>query len=458
MLLAGIGHSVPEVLRAAEPASGPLAEYVHKPDASYSWKKISEGKIGRARYVEILLTSQTWKDIVWKHALFVITPENVAKTSRHALLMISGGSWDAGRFTVSQVMVPQGEVGDLVVLAEQLREPVALLLDVPNQPLFGPRYEDAIIAYTFDKFLTTGDATWPLLLPMVKSAARAMDATQGYCQREQALDIREFTVTGISKRGWTTWLTAAADPRVVGIAPVVIDMLNSKAHAKLELKSFGHYSEQIRDYTQYNLQQRMDSPRGEELRSMCDPYSYRQQLTMPKLLIMGTNDPYWPLESANLYWDDLVGEKYLVYVPNAGHGFSDPRYVGGLLAFQQHVAQGKRLPTLNWKFAEGANALRLTVESDIKPQSVVVWTANANTRDFRGSTWHSRPATEENGTYHFDLAVPAEGYAAVVGETRFENGVLPYFLSTNVRVVGTHDNKTEPPPASRNPVHSGASR
>jgi PhoPQ-activated pathogenicity-related protein len=350
--------------------------------------------------------------------------------------MIAGGAWTPDR-PESGRMVDGRDARDLAKLATDLREPAALLLDVPNQPLFSG-YEDAIIAYTFDQFLQTGDPTWPLLLPMVKSAVRAMDAVQEFARQDRSLDIGEFTVTGISKRGWTTWMTGAVDRRVAGIVPVVIDMLNSKAHSQLELTSFGHYSEQIRDYTAYHLQERMDSPRGHELRSMCDPYSYRQTLTMPKLLMMGTNDPYWPLESANLYWNDLLGEKYLLYVPNGGHGFADPRYIGGLLAFQEHVARGKRLPKMKWTFTEGPAALRLTIESDLKPESVLAWTATAKTRDFRGSTWTSRPTSSENEAYAFDLAIPGTGYAAVIGEARFANGALPYFLSTNVRVVGKH--------------------
>src|SRR5262245_49511515 len=72
-------------------ARSPLHAYVAKPDASYRWVQRREGTLLGVSYSELILTSQTWKDITWRHQLFVIKPPELK--SSQCLLMISGGRW-----------------------------------------------------------------------------------------------------------------------------------------------------------------------------------------------------------------------------------------------------------------------------------------------------------------------------------------------------------------------------
>ena len=146
-------------------------------------------------------------------------------------------------------------------------------------------------------------------------------------------------MTGGSKRGWTTWLTGAVDDRVVAIAPMVIVMLNLGKQGPNQLKVWGKYSEQIHDYVERGLMEKVQTPEGTKLWKMVDPYTYRDRLTKPKLLINGTNDRYWTLDALDLYWDGLKGPKYLVELPNAGHGLDKNRdwAINGLGAFFRQV-------------------------------------------------------------------------------------------------------------------------
>lgn len=435
ILFLGLLVAAPRGASALDPGTA-LQAYVEKPDTSYGWVKRRDGEIGGVKYAELILTSQTWRDIVWKHQVFIMVPEKV-DTPEHGLLLISGGAWkpELEEPVKGDEKLPQ----ELVVMATACKRsgaPVILLNQVPQQPIFDGKTEDAIISYTFEEYLKSGDLEWPLLLPMVKSAVKAMDCAQEFGKKELNLDLKNFTVTGASKRGWTTWLTGAADKRATAIAPMVIDVLNMQAQMKHQLETWGAYSVQIQDYTDRGIQSAAGSEAGTRLNKIVDPYNYRDKLTQPKLLIMGTNDPYWTLDACNIYWNDLEGEKYLLYVPNNGHGLNDfGRLLGSISAWHKKNAGTLEFPKLTWDIAESAENLTLDLKSDQAPKKVVAWVATAPTRDFRESKWTSVPMVEKDGGWQFVLPTPAEGYAATFGEAVYDAGGTPFYLSTNVRII-----------------------
>ncbi|HTN74422.1 MAG TPA: PhoPQ-activated protein PqaA family protein [Pirellulaceae bacterium] len=429
---------VPPVAAQAEeiaPAKA-LADYVARPDASQKWKLRREGSLGNTKYVELTLTSQTWRNIVWKHQLFILKPSTAPANAEHALLFIGGSSWkeSLAEPTAPNEKMP-GEARTLALIAEQLKTPVAILLQVPQQPIFDGKVEDAIIALTFENYVRTGEADWPLLLPMVKSAVAGMNATQAFASQEWKLDLKTFTVSGASKRGWTTWLTGAVDKRAVAIAPMVIDMLNMATQMKHQKDTWGDLSEEIIDYKERGLDRVLETPRGKLLASIVDPYAYREQLTQPKFIILGTNDRYWPLDSLNHYWDGLEGDKHVMYVPNNGHGLTDlPRIAGAVHALQQQVIRGEKLPTLTWKHEVQEQQWSLSLTSSTETAAIRVWQAQSETKDFRDSKWQSTELTAGKSVA-FDRPLPKTGYAAMFLEAEYKNLDLPYFLSTQLKIV-----------------------
>lgn len=432
--------SVVSVGEEPSDSTGPLEKYVTQPDESYGWEVRRTGQLGRTSYVELTLTSQTWHDITWKHQLFILRPASAPENADHGMLVIAGGRWRNALAEPNDDSELPREAASFARMAEQIQSPIAVLLQVPHQPIFEGRYEDAAIAYTFEQFLRTGNDDWPLLLPMVKSAVAAMSAVQEYTQQEWELDLKTFTVTGASKRGWTTWLTGAVDPRVTAIAPMVIDMLNMAQQMPHQLEAWGAYSEQIEDYTRLGLQEQLATEEGNALREIVDPYSYRQQLTLPKLILLGTNDPYWTIDALNLYWDDLLGDKYILYVPNNGHSLRDlSRVVGSIAALHRHTAEGTPLPNLSWEYSEQEDeTVLLSAESDVEPEEVRVWTATAPTRDFRDARWSSEQIDGVLGSqYLYSSSPPEEGFAAFFIEVQYEQeDALPAYFSTTVRILG----------------------
>jgi len=416
-----------------------LADYVAAPDDSYSYKLRRSGKYAQGSYVELTLTSQTWQGQPWRHQLFIYRPSQVADHAS-ALLLINGGDWK------DSLAKPPAEGHDnlpsealvLTQIAEALDAPVAIICQVPQQPLFDGLHEDEIISYTFEEFCKTGDCDWPLLLPMVKSAVRAMDATTEFTSQEWELELEKFVVTGASKRGWTTWLTAAVDQRVTALAPLVINMLNMEPHMELQKKSFGGFSDEISDYTDRGIDKLMGTKRGADLRAIVDPFSYRAEITQPKLIILGTNDRYWPVDSLNLYWNELAGAKHVLYVPNNGHGIRDyPRVIGAVAALYKSTTDGQPLPEIDWHFDRSPDKVVLHLAVDAEPLEVAAWTAAAESRDFRTAQWTSQPAPTNGSkkSYSIDLPRPTDGFAALFAEVKFPGEPFPFHLSTGLEVI-----------------------
>lgn len=441
---------------AADPGdTAAMFAYLRRDDPAYTWAVRGTKEMGGATVTEIRLTSQRWRGIEWKHRLFVVKPAQLRSTAQ-AALFISGGGWRDTYDTDDGMSQWPRELPLIASGAAQAGTVLAMLEHVPFQPMFDGQKEDALIAYSFAQWLETGEGDWPLLFPMVKSAVRAMDTVQAFARAQWKIGIEHFAVSGASKRGWTTWLTGAADARVNAIAPIVIDVLNMEKQMPHQLAAWGAYSPMIADYTRRGLPGLVSSPKGKQLLRMVDPYSYRDRLTMPKLLIIGTNDAYWPLDACNLYWDDLTGPKYLTYVPNNGHGVVDMARVLGAIAGMARAASGEQaLPAPAWKWRphqSGGGHLHLTITTTDTPSEVRLWSASAASRDFRQAQWTSRvlplDGTRAGGAaaaaverlYHYAFTKPATGYAACFAELVYPagggaQGGYPLHLSTSLRIL-----------------------
>jgi len=399
-------------------AKNHLAKYVDLDDMHYACNLKRSGE-GRPGLYDLELISQSWRGITWIHRIRLLIPKGTARP--YVVLMVTGSGDGHEELDLC------GEISRLTGMA------VAILHDVPNQPLFGNLYEDALMAYTFAKFLEGDGWDWPLLLPMVKGVVKAMDAIEGLYEKITGTKASGFIVTGASKRGWTTWLSAIVDERIKGIAPMVYDNLNLHAQMRHQRECYGGYSEQISDYTALGLQEKMDSEGGRRLVEIIDPYAYRDELELPKLIINGTNDRFWTIDSLNLYFNDLLGEKYVLYVPNSGHGLEDRRRVmNSLSAFALSVSEAMTMPRMKVEYPANSE---VDVELDIEPRYIDAWSAKSSSMDFRDSKWASEPV-EGVGMrrYHYESRAGGSLTARFI-ESSFHTNGFPFTLSSPMRLT-----------------------
>ena len=455
LMLAATGLGAVTLLAQTSPPTA-LDRYVAAPDAHYSYTVVSTNiGIGQTTYV-LDMTSQAWlttnevNRTLWKHWVIIVRP-NVVTNSR-SLLFISGGS-NPG------TPPPTSANSTLLQIALDTGSVVTELKMVPNEPLTFAgegfsRTEDYLITYTWDKFLRTGDEKWPARLPMTKAAVRAMDTVTSFCASPLVggLNINRFVVSGASKRGWTTWTTAAVDPRVVAIIPASIDVLNVGACLSHHYSAYGFWAPSIQDYYNMDIMDWMGTPQFQALMDIEDPYSYRARLTMPKFEIWGAGDQYFLPDSSQFYFNDLPGVKYMRCIPNVEHSLNYDAYVT-LEGCYQSILFQTPLPQFSWTL-QAANTIRVVATDH--PTTVTLWQAvNSTARDFRletiGPVWTSSTLTDQGGgVYLGNVTAPSQGWKAFFVELTYtrSNGLAPLKFTTQVYVVPDilPFNYTYPPP------------
>jgi len=426
-------------LEARPPRLTALDRYVHAPDPTYSFSTVSTTPGDGYTTTVLEMKSQQWLTsaevdrTVWTHWLTVITPDTVKH--RTVLLFIGGGNNGA--------KPPERPNPLFSDIAKTTGSVVVELRMVPNQPLTfagetRPRREDEMIAYSWDKFLRTGDERWPARLPMTKAVVRAMDTITTFCQQKNTT-VDRFVVAGASKRGWTAWTTAAVDPRVVALIPMVIDLLNLEPSFVHHWRAYGFWAPAIKDYEDLRIMDWMDTPQYRALRQIEDPYEYRDRLTLPKFLINAAGDQFFLPDSWRFYFHDLKGEKYLRYVPNTDHSLKDSDAPQSMAAFYAAVLTNTPRPQFDWSVEKDGT---IRARTRTKPESVTLWRAvNAGARDFRldsiGGAYKSTPLADRgDGVYEARPETPAKGWAAAFIELRFSSGSkYPLVFTTGVSVT-----------------------
>ncbi len=425
----------------APPAETALDQYIQKEDPSYQWKIVSDEQRDGMQIVVVDMISQTWRSTeevdrpVWQHWLTFAIPQKI--TSETGMLFIGGGA--NGR------EAPNGPSERVMQIAKATGALVAELHMTPNQPLMfhndgKMRTEDDLIGYTWNQFLETGDPTWPARNPMVKGAVRAMDTMTALAASKAGGEhkVDKFVVAGGSKRGWTTWLTGL-DPRVVAIMPIVIDVVNTQPSMEHHFAAYGFWAPSVGNYVHHKVMQRLDHPRMKELCRLVDPYFYRHRLTQPKFIVNASGDQFFLPDSSRFYFNDLQGEKYLRYVPNADHGLDGSDAVESLASFLWLIMHDKPRPQFSWS-EEGDGDFIVTTK-DI-PKEVRLWQAsNPEARDFRVETLGRKYTStiikaNDQGVYRAHVEKPAQGWTAYFVELTFDVGApTPLKMTTNVRII-----------------------
>lgn len=383
----------------------PLDDYVKTPDPHFNWTVIQT--YSEPDYILYILnfTSQKWFDEtfsnrpIWWHYLCITIP-HVLKRPNAAFMLIDGGSNNQGlpkpednfvRLT-SMFAVSTGSIG--IDLQDIPNEPIRFVADPTNRS----RGEDAIIAWTWKTFLENPQNPYVLLrMPMTKAAVRAMDAAQQFAQHLGVAVPQKFFIGGASKRGWTTWTTAAVDnERVIGAVPIVMDILNIHQNFHHHYRSLAGWTFAFKDYYELNVTRYVDHPNLLKMAQIVDPYSYFDRYRNVKLLqIQSSGDEFFLPDNEDAFWNVLqvaTGGSYLRRLANAEHSCAghEISLFFSMRSFYLSIYDNKPLPSFKWTKTSNSTHgyIQATVDFSVGPKPVSAFSYHAKTlnnkrRDFR---------------------------------------------------------------------------
>ena len=368
-----------------------LDDYVLENHPEYAWSQTAS-KFDLATLSNsytLSLTSQSWRQstevspTAWTHWVTVSRPW--IGRGNTALILINGGNLGDPAPSIDP---SDPDNLQFRKLAFATGSTIVDLRGVPNQPLqFAdeafPRSEDEIIAYSWDKYLNGGDDFWPAQLPMVQSVVACMDALQEFDN-----GLTRFVLAGGSKRGWTAWLTAAVDSRVVAVAPIVSDLLNMRRSFAHHWSCYGFWAEALSPYEDMGIFDWFAEPQVDDLLAIVDPYAYRSRLDeVPKFIVTAAGDDFFVHDSVQFYLDGLPGETCLRTVPNTNH-YLDGAFstvFENMVPYYDAFLNNQARPAFDWTLnADGSMTVTVAPGDAADLLAVNLWQAdNPTARDFR---------------------------------------------------------------------------
>lgn len=388
--------------------STPLDDYVRMSDPVYGYNLIKTYTQPTYTVYVLNFTSQKWYDEtvldkpIWWHYLCITVPKTLT-IDEAAFMLISSGNQENGIPDVTD-----GNLENLRDLALGTGAITVLLRQIPNQPLVfktdpsgRAREEDESIAWTWKLFLDNPSDPFILLrMPMTKAAVRAMDATEEFTKQQKLANLKKFMIGGLSKRGWTTWTTAAVDnQRVVAAVPIVMDLLDFNTNMHLHYKSLGGWTFAFADYYDVNITQHMDTPNLYSMQQIIDPYFYLDRYRNTKIMVVsGSNDEFFIPDNTHTYWNDLrsvtAGSAMLKRIPNCDHSLRNHNIAlySAIQTFFLSIFSKtpKPLPSFTWSFNNNPThgVIKCIVDTTAGPTPSLVkgWSAttlSSTKRDFR---------------------------------------------------------------------------
>jgi len=430
-----------------------LDEYVSKAEPNYAWFDTGArvtGMPGGATAHILNVTSLQWLSTdlaygptgnIWTHQVAVVVPKNIAPGRSTAMAVLTGGCNEghSGNGTDPGPDPPSKTEEYLEVasiMASSTQSIAIVVYQLPNCPIIYPsdplgvgRTEDAMIAWAWNQYLTTPNATeeWLPHLPMTKAAMQAMRAAQEYTSTAKVTTISDWLVGGASKRGWTSWLVGAVQcascVKIRGLFPMVpiVPALDQCIHRQFQ--SIGGYTWAFKDYLESSVLSFVETPAFKRLLQVVDPINYVDRLVkLPILVMVSSNDEFMQFDWTNIWYDvfDAAArgangshssphslatsqlstklssrqtfQTGLFIIPNSEHSLATgiPGLVLAIEAFALAIFENRPLPTLEYSHDPQTGLITVRTPASFPPTKVVLRHTSALREGVSDFRWISK--------------------------------------------------------------------
>jgi PhoPQ-activated pathogenicity-related protein len=347
--------------------------------------------------IELEFTSFVWEGETWRHRAFVYLPDMASELYSGAGVIVSSRKPD------DPVYMRYAESAALMGI------PALMIRDGNPGPRYGQTVEGEVMGYGAKRFNQTGDYRWHGFAWLGRVMMRAITAAQ----QVPGFEAERFVVTGCSKRGMASWISSAADERVVGAFPTCwnagnfAEFFQLKAERwgldhspKLQPGEMGEVAKNVKITNapafltpRQQLKIFANHPMAKKAAQIQDPYQYRDLLKGKKVLYSsGVNDPLFHVASDTLFLPHMPEGVRVQLVANDRHtSASEEQHIAWPM-FLAHVFVDRPLTeitSVSHKLKNEALVVNVTIDSQHTVEQARLWFAGDEKGAYIDAEWRS---------------------------------------------------------------------
>jgi len=368
-----------------------------------------------------------WMGNKWYHRGVIFQP--VGRKSEYAAIVFGGMGGEPESFLEEFGLKAAAEAGI----------PVFIVTDVPFMPQFGIKDEEELLTFSLEKYFETGDIRWPLPYPMAAAYMRAATLLNYLLNSHPT----KFILSGGSKRGWASCIAAAADPRVVAIAPRSFAGFDLEALIDTHLEVYGELKGSLKSLYTSRLIEKINTSLWDDFVKYYDPINVMKRKDLRVMLLVGTNDALNPLSIEGTYQETYPGKLYVAYVPSASHTSLHSSIEAEIAwrMFLKHIVLGEPIPEVTSIDTLSSNGkIDFSVKIDDNGAAIdriELWYAYSKTKDFTQVKWNSVMMSENRKIYTATISSKEGEFVGIfVAVWPTSAGIMGYVTSSAMILGG----------------------